>query len=298
MGNNPIRVLVSAAGTLASVSYINHLKCKGYYVIGINCETDTIGRYVCDEYHVSPMVNDAARFISFISLIDFDVYLPWLDEEHILFASKPEIHFRNKILTSPPQSIFICVDKEKTFEFAIKHKINVADKTKTVSAFVRKRFSRGSKWAREVSDQDELNKLDKNDYIIQNVLEGQEFTVDCLCNQYGIPQVIVPRERVSVANVSLIGRVNMDQDIISFCKVLLSKIKLTGPINIQVIKSNGKLFLVEINPRLAGTSILTIKAGVDILVDGIKAFLGQRIKHTYNIKDGLMMYRYYDEIYK
>ena len=64
------------------------------------------------------------------------------------------------------------------------------------------------------------------------------------------------------------------------------------------MKFENKLFLIEINPRLAGTSILTINAGADVLVDGIELFLGNdHITSKYEIKDGLMMYRFYDELY-
>ena len=64
------------------------------------------------------------------------------------------------------------------------------------------------------------------------------------------------------------------------------------------MKFKNKLFLIEINPRLAGTSVLTIKAGADVLVDGIELFLGKYDRtFEYEIKNGLMMYRFYDEFY-
>jgi len=61
MGRVKTKVLISAAGTLASVSYINHLKSKGYYIIGINSEYETIGKFLCDEYYESPLVTDKKR---------------------------------------------------------------------------------------------------------------------------------------------------------------------------------------------------------------------------------------------
>mgnify|MGYP006084420795 CR=1 FL=1 len=289
---------MSATGTLASVSYIKHLKSKGYYVIGINSEYETVAKLLCDEYYESPLVSNNRDFISFIDKLAFDVYIPMLDEEHLLFALERNISFREKIMTSSPESIKISVSKFETFLFAKKHSINVAEKTDKVPAFVRMDFSRGSKGARKVTSQNELDKLDKNKYIIQDLLEGQEYTVDCLCDMNGIPKVIVPRERVSAANVSLIGKVCMDKEIINFCKSILEKIKFFGPINIQVMKFENKLFLIEINPRLAGTSVLTINAGADVLVDGIELFLGKYNRtFQYEVNDGLMMYRYYDELY-
>ena len=111
MGRVKTKVLISAAGTLASVSYINHLKSKGYYIIGINSEYETIGKFLCHEYYESPLVTEKKSFISFIETLNFDVYLPWLDEEHLLFASESNISFREKILTSSPESIRISINK-------------------------------------------------------------------------------------------------------------------------------------------------------------------------------------------
>ena len=215
-----------------------------------------------------------------------------------MFASESNISFREKILTSSPESLRISINKLETFLFAKRNSIRVSEKTNNVPAFVRMNMSRGSKGARKVTCQNELDNLDKNKYIIQNLLEGQEYTVDCLCDMNGIPKVIVPRKRVNAVNVSLIGKVCMDNEIINFCKSILEKIKFFGPINIQVMKFENKLYLLEINPRLAGTSILTINAGADILIDGIELFLGNYDETVeYEVKDGLMMYRFYDELY-
>lgn len=291
------RILVSAAGTLASVSYIDHLKAKDYYVIGIDSKVDTVGKIICDEYHQSPLVSDTEQFISFIGGLNFDVYIPWLDEEHILFASDMKIPFRKKIITSPPESILLCVDKNKTYEFAKRNGINVAEKTDKVPAFIRKISSRGSKGARIVIDQQELDSLNKDKFIIQKILDGIEYTVDCLCDKAGNPIIIVPRERVFATNVSLISKISMDEEIISFCKNLLEKIVLRGPINIQLIREKNVLYLIEINPRLAGTSILTIQAGADILTESINDFLGIRSIKKFTVTNGLKMYRFYDEIF-
>jgi carbamoyl-phosphate synthase large subunit len=297
MNKKKIRVLISAAGTLASVSYIKHLKNKGFYIIGINSDSDTIGKHFCDEYYTVPFVNDCKNFVNFIETLDFDIYVPWLDEEHILFSKHVDITFKKKILTSPSDSINICVDKENTYQFALSNKIPVANKKEIAPAFVRRRISRGSKGARVIQCQKELDLLNKEDYIIQETIFGKEYTVDCLCEPNGNPKVIVPRERVNATNVSLISRITMSEDLIEFCRNILKDIKLVGPINIQLMKTANGIYLIEINPRLAGTSILTIKAGADILTDGINDFLGIKSSNNYNISNNLKMYRFYDEFY-
>ena len=42
------KVLISAAGTMASISYIKLLKSKGFYVIGINAVKSDLAIHFCD----------------------------------------------------------------------------------------------------------------------------------------------------------------------------------------------------------------------------------------------------------
>lgn len=290
------RVMISAAGTMASVSYIKLLRDNGFYVVGINAVDSELASYYCNEFHRVPLVTDEDNYIKAISNIEFDVFVPWLDEEHILF-SKRECSFSSKILTSPAETIQITTDKFKTYEFCVSNGINTAKKKNVAPAFVRAKFSRGSKNAKVVSDQDELDKLDKSKFLCQEILHGTEYTVDILCSAEGEYIYGVPRKRLEAVNVSTISQVDMDDAIIAFCKDICDKLKFAGPINIQVFKDNHKISLVEINPRLAGTSILTIKSGFDLLNDSIRMFLGEKVDTNYTAKNGMKMYRFYDELY-
>lgn len=290
------RILISAAGTMASVSYIRHLQSEGFYVIGINASNESVGSLVCDEFHVVPLVSDTDAYIETIEKLNFDVFMPWLDEEHILFARK-EVSFYDKILTSPASSIEIATDKLKTYDFCLQNSIAVSPKTDVVPAFVRSSFSRGSKGAKLVVSQEELDTIDRMNHIIQRPVQGVEYTVDILCGRNGEFIAAVPRKRLVAANVSTLSEIDMDHEIIEFCRQVCGKLVFCGPINIQLFKTKDSLVLVEINPRLAGTSILSIHAGFDLLVNSVKEFLGEIIEHNYIIADKQRMYRVYEELY-
>lgn len=290
------RVLISAAGTMASVSYIRHLQANGFYVIGINASSESVGPLVCDEFHVVPLVTDTDAYIEAIEKLNFDVFMPWLDEEHLLFARR-EVSFYDKIITSPASSIEIATDKLKTYEFCLQNSIAVSPKTDVVPAFVRSSFSRGSKGAKLVECQDELDAIDRHNHIIQSPIQGEEYTVDIQCGRNGKFIAAVPRKRLVAANVSTVSEVDMDHNIIEFCRQICDKLVFCGPINIQLFKTKRTLLLVEINPRLAGTSILSIHAGFDLLVNSVKEHLGETIERNYIITDKQRMYRVYEELY-
>jgi len=291
------RVLLSAVGGSVAVSYINHLKAKNYVVIGMDVNPECAGRFVCDEFYVAPSVNDSA-YLTFLEGLDFDLFFPWLDEEHLLFAGRGlSNNLKDRVLTSPAKSIQVALDKKKTYEHAVAHNISVAALSDEVPAFVRPRFSRGSKGAGIIDSQPELIQFDEEKYIVQEVLDGTEYTVDMMLDQHGNVLCTVPRIRVKAANVSLVGQVDMSVDVISFCEKVANSLPFYGPINIQVIKCDEDIYLVEVNPRLAGTSILSIKAGFDMLDASIKLYLDGEYPENFDIKDGLRMYRNWCEIY-
>lgn len=290
------KVLISAAGTMASISYIKLLKSKGFYVIGINAVKSDLAIHFCDEFHVVPVVSDTEAYIKAIETLDFNVFVPWLDEEHILFATR-NVSFKSRILTSDSDSILIATDKIKTYDFCVANGIDISQRVLTVPAFVRKRFSRGSKFAFVENDQVKLDSLDDDEYLKQRILSGQEYTVDILCDMQGDYIYAVPRKRLEAINVSTEGQIDMNTDIIDYCKNIVETLPFKGCINIQVFNTETGLYLVEINPRLAGTSILSIKAGFDLLTDSIRLFLGEEINRDYHAKDKLKMLRYYEEMY-
>lgn len=294
------KILLSAVGGSVSISFINHLKEKGYFVIGMDINDNIPAKYFCDEFVKAPNV-DSDDYLSFLQNIDFDLFFPWLDEEHIKFALMKENplyqNMKERIITSDPETILSVTDKRKLYKKAVLENINVSPETFNVPAFVRKNFSRGSKNAYVEYKQEKLDLLDTDSFIAQEVLHGEEYTVDVLTDLYGNFIYAVPRKRIKFSNVSLVGEVDMNENIISFAKKIVSLFNFRGPINIQLIIENGKMFLVEINPRIAGSSILSVKAGFDILSETVSLFMTGSCNTSFNIIDKLKMYRYITEKY-
>jgi len=290
------RILLSAVGGTPSISFIKHLQSLGYYVIGIDSSKDAVGKVFCDEFHISPLINEANEYLIFLQSLKFDIFFPWLDEEHILFASMDIPNkLKCKIITSPPNSIKIATSKLNTFKFAQENNILVAPLTKTAPAVMRKNFSRGSKGLKIININEKVPTFNEKEELVQTFIEGVEYTVDIINNDTFF--FAVPRVRIQATNVSTIGKVDMNKDIIEFCKKITKLLKFNGPINIQIIKNDNKLYLIEINPRIAGTAILSINAGFSIFEIAIKQFFSKAIDKPINIKNNLTMYRFWNEIY-
>lgn len=102
----------------------------------------------------------------------------------------------------------------------------------------------------------------QKDKFLQEYIEGEEFTVDVLTDNQGLPLLIVPRKRLEIRQgISFICQIVKDEEIISICKKIYSTFKIPGISNVQFIKNNTGLYFIELNPRLGGTSIASVIAG-------------------------------------
>lgn len=132
--------------------------------------------------------------------------------------------------------------------------------------FVKPRCGRGSVGAFAARDAHELAFFlgYVADPIVQEYLEGPEFTIDLLCDFDGRPLSIVPRRR-EVIRAGVIDRgctVN-DPALIALAQECAAVFDFVGPINIQCRVVDGRPVVFEINPRFSGGIPLTIAAGAD-----------------------------------
>ena len=146
--------------------------------------------------------------------------------------------------------------------------------------FVKPRGGRGSVGAYRVNDRRELEFFLSyvTDPIVQEYLDGPEFTLDVLCDFDGQPISIVPRERVVIrSGVIDRGRTKQDQTLIDLALACTHVLPFAGAINIQCRVVDGRPTVFEINPRFSGGIPLTIAAGADFPRWLIELALGRRV---------------------
>ena len=135
--------------------------------------------------------------------------------------------------------------------------------------------------------------------LVTEYLPGDEYSVDCLAQQ-GQVRLIVPRIRKKMINgISVQGEFINDAAIIDYCKKIIEAIELHGNIGIQVKKrNNGQPLLLEINPRVQGTIVAGLGAGVNLPLLAIKQELGMPIE-TSEMQPawGTAFIRHWSEIY-
>jgi carbamoyl-phosphate synthase large subunit len=135
--------------------------------------------------------------------------------------------------------------------------------------------------------------------LVTEYLPGDEYSVDCLAHN-GKAVMIVPRLRKKMINgISVQGEFVKDDTIQAYCSKIIEAIGLHGNIGIQVKKSEtGKPFLLEINPRVQGTIVAGLGAGINLALLAVKQELGLPINPSeQHVKWGTRFSRYWTEVY-
>jgi carbamoyl-phosphate synthase large subunit len=135
--------------------------------------------------------------------------------------------------------------------------------------------------------------------VIQEYLEGPEYTIDMLCGYDGRPLSIVPRERVVIrAGVIDRGRTVRNAALIDLAQAVAAALTFYGPVNVQCRVVNGRPVVFEINPRFSGGIPLTIAADADFPQMLVRLALGHTLTPALGaFRDGLWMTNYEETVF-
>jgi len=134
-------------------------------------------------------------------------------------------------------------------------------------------------------------------WIISAYLPGKEYSVDMLCD-HGKTLFCVPRSRDKmIGGISVAGVLDRNFGLIAFCIQLAQALELHGPIGMQWKEDEqGVPHLLEINPRLQGTTSVLALAGLNIPVKAVKMAMGEQLsQHSADIEWGKRFVRFWDE---
>lgn len=303
-------VIRTAVGSPSSVGMIEILRRKGLRVIGTDCDPLAVGFRFCNKSYVVPR-GDSPKFITkMLQICDIEKPDAIISgpEEELLALSKNKERFEKKgvcMLMPGYKTVALCADKLAMDAFFRKKGIPAPrvfrNQEKMMFPLVIKpRFGRGGTDVYKIEHKRDLALLYKKvkNPILQEFVAGIEYTVDIFSDQNGQPLSIIPRIRLQVeSGISIKGETVYDREIIEWCKKIAKELKLIGPSCIQCIKSKRGINFIEINNRFGGGSILSIKADPSIMTNLIKIIKGAKSIASKGFKSGLVMFRYYSEVY-
>jgi carbamoyl-phosphate synthase large subunit len=291
------KILITSINGPLGYELVKHLK-KRFYVVGCDSQPHGLASYICDEFYICPH-GSKKEFLTFLKKIctKVDQIFLYADEE-ILNLSKSRHKLKSvysKVLISNQKTITLCNNKLKLKKY-LKNYINLP-KSSGRKIIIKPIVGRGSK--NQIILDNNKNKFLKNierktDFFVEEFIEGKEFTIDCIFDYDNKLIYALARERIIKSNLSVVGKITKYKAIDIFLLKLSDKIKFIGNVNIQVIvDKKGKIFLTDINPRISGSIIFSIKAGFNPFVYAQKILKNENLIRPKKIKYEKTYYRYW-----
>lgn len=280
----PTRVLVTGAGGAAGVAIIRSLLRRGdVEVFAADMDRWAAALYLVDAERrrlVPP--GRAPHFVDDVVAMceadGIDVLFPTVDVEIIpLGAARERLAEVGTVLASPAlATVERCLDK-LALARACRGSLRVP-RTELLGTpeatdgwefpvVVKPRRGAGSRGVRTVGSAEELWSVHaEEDLLVQEMLPGEEYSVDVLAGPDGQVVAAVPRARLRVdSGIAIAGVTVHDDELVETATAVARAIGLTGVANVQLRRdSAGVPALLEVNPRFPGSMPLTIAAGVDM----------------------------------
>ena len=313
-----MRIFISAGGTVTAQSLVKALREDGradFIAIGdmdqLNATRVFVDEFVTLPAAIAPEFPE--RCLAVATQLRIDVFVPLIVELEFL----PLASVRNRFealgcqLVVPERSVIEnTADKLAFAEFIARLGFpgprTMAYEEDLMPArfpvFLKPRRGSGSIGTTKISSAHSLHEAarGRSDLIVQEALDGVEFTVDCFAAEPGRVVAAVPRERIAIkAGVSVKGRTYHHPLIEEIAADVVAKSGIAGPANVQgMLLSDGGFSIIEMNPRFSGTLALTTAAGINfasLLLDSVS---GQPIHDLRGSHlGGVTMTRYWSEVF-
>jgi carbamoyl-phosphate synthase large subunit len=126
-----------------------------------------------------------------------------------------------------------------------------------------KALSQNKKKIINIDDYYDIPSYDGQDRFVMPFIEGLEYSVDIYLHNNEVV-VAVPRERAGVSNgIVLEGKVIHNEKLIEAAAKISKSLISNGFMNLQFFETKDGYKLTDINPRFAGSQIMSLGAGVN-----------------------------------
>ena len=128
--------------------------------------------------------------------------------------------------------------------------------------------------------------------IVMEYLPGLEYSVDVFRDKKKC--IVIPRKRDSIrSGITFNGSLEKNKLIIEYSKKLSHILNLKGCFGFQfIVDDKGIPKILESNPRVQGTMVMSTMAGANLIYSGVKMFLNESIP-DFNIDWDSKFFRYW-----
>lgn len=320
-----MNLLITSIGK--RVQLIKHLK-ESFNVIGVDAGDFNPAKSFVHKFYKIPKANENNYIRSLLEICKkekINVLIPLFEGEFEALHNERK-KFEDigvKLLLCNKEILNLCKDKIETYKFFKDSEINVPkvyneEETEEIMKYgdidklpliIKPKDGMGSQNVFKIKKLKELKFFKEyiKNAIIQEFIDGDEYTVDVLVDLEGNPIYIVPRKRIEVRSGEVVKSstekngaiIDETLKVINILNELRDndELALQGPLTIQFFKkSNGEIYLLEINPRFGGGVPLSFESGADYGKCILDMLNDKKIEFINEFKE-LAMLRYEEAIF-
>ncbi len=284
-------------------------------IITADLKSNAPAGFLADTAELVPRVDHPDYIEKLLSICDrhqIDLLIPLIDTElHLLSASRQEFSDRGvTLLMSSTSANEICYSKTKTGAFFTNIGMNTPKiydlsevKELDFPVVLKPDTGSASVGFYSISNRSELEFFSSyvKNAIIQELIIGEEYTIDTLVDFQGKVVSAVPRLRIETrAGEISKGRTVNNPALIAAAKHVVESLPgAIGCVTVQCfLQSDGEIVFIEINPRFSGGYPLSYRAGADFPSWIMQALVGELPDVAIDEwEDGLTMLRYDDAVF-
>ncbi|CAN5563126.1 ATP-grasp domain-containing protein [soil metagenome] len=308
------KILLSGLGG-SLFPYLHNKLVHNYEPYYVDSDSSLKELYPTLNFFPAPLVSDQS-YSAFIEKIirehSIELYVPLIDEEievaHQIKKNIPSL----KLLS--PKLDFCLLAMRKDLLMAELNKFGISSiETWTGDQFIWKGgrtyfvkpiSGRGSRGIRKITSQKELEayyileKYAPKEILIQECIEGQEYTVGALINQNNDIIYLSCRKILNKKGTTIKAVTENNKLIEDVVKKINQHLQPQGPINVQLyITANNEIKIFEINPRFSTTTIMSYEDNKDEIGLWLnyfdKAYDGELIRP----KENLILHRRWENVF-
>lgn len=245
-------------------------------------------QYEADDFWLMPRLSDqiVSDLIEECRVRDISVVLPTRDGELDFWARHRGVFASAgvEVIISSPGAIARCRDKLAFAHFGVDAGLPIIPAAATPDPFdsgplvVKERFGAGSRGIglnlTKHAAVEHARYLDEP--VFQPFVPGPEISIDGWADRHGrVAGVVLRRRDRVVSGESQVTTTFQDSDLEEQATRVLTALELQGPVVLQAIVVDGRLQIIECNPRFGGASTASIAVGLDSLYWSLAEALGE-----------------------
>lgn len=281
-------VLIFPAGTEIGLEIHNALKYSKFVrLFGAN-SLPAHEEFVFENYISEPApFADSPELVPYLNRIIDEHQIDWIYPAHdsvLLALAEQREQLHCEVIAPATKTVQICRDKNKTYDFLngqwyITNYYRSAAEVPFYPVFIKPTIGQGSTGARRINDRRELEEATASgtEYAICEFLPGDEYTIDCFTdrNRKLIFANFRMRDVICSGIAAQSHSMPVDDEVWKIAEDINEKLEFKGSWFFQLKKnSRGEYKLLEIAPRIAGTTTVTRNLGVNLEMLTVFTFWG------------------------